>query len=106
MDNLGNSSSDLILIYTASYIVLAATAAKLGSGKASGSAKVFFCSIFLTPVIGFAYALSSPKKNILKIVHYKCPRCGLEHTNKHEYCPTCSKEGKQKRLIKICMQAY
>ncbi len=106
MKILENYSSDLIFICTACYILLAATAAKLGSGKESGIGKVFLCSIFLTPIIGFIYALNSPKKNVLKIVHYCCPSCGLEHTTKHEYCPTCRKEGKQKRLIKICMQTY
>jgi hypothetical protein len=106
MNNLENISSDIILICFAFYVLLAATVAKIGSGKESGTVKILLCSIFLTPIIGFAYAIRSPKKNVLKIVHYKCPRCGLEHTNKHEYCPTCSKEGKQKRLIKICMQTY
>ena len=106
MNNLENFSPDLILICIACYLALAATAAKLGSGKESGTGKVFLCSIFLTPIIGFAYALSSPRKNVLKIIHYRCPSCGLEHTTQHEYCPTCRKEGKQRRLIKISMQTY
>jgi hypothetical protein len=106
MNNMENNGSDLIFIFAIFYFLLAATAAKLGSGKVSGTAKVFLCSLLLTPIIGFAYALSSPKKNVLKIVHYRCPSCGLEHTSKHDYCPTCRKDGKHRRLIKICMQTY
>jgi hypothetical protein len=106
MNTMSNNAADLILICSAGYILLAASAAKIGSGKESGTAKVFLCSIFLTPLIGFGYALSSPKKNVLKIVHYRCPSCGLEHTSKHDYCPTCRKDGKRRRLIKICMQTY
>jgi predicted RNA-binding Zn-ribbon protein involved in translation (DUF1610 family) len=106
MNNLGSNGSDLILIFSAFYLVMAASAAKIGSAKESGTAKVFLCSIFLTPIIGFAYALSSHKKDVIKIVHYKCPSCGLEHTTKHEHCPTCKKDGKKRRLYKICMQTY
>jgi hypothetical protein len=86
--------------------VLAASAARLAMDKKCGSMKIFLYSIFLTPLVGFAYALSSPQKNVLKIVHYRCPSCGLEHTSKHDCCPTCRKEGKYKRLIKITMLTY
>ncbi len=106
MNNLESYSADLLFIGSAFYLVLAASAARLGTDKKSGAMRVFFYSIFLTPLVGFAYALSSPKKNVLKTVHYRCPSCGLEHTSKHHSCPTCRKEGKHKRLIKISMQTY
>jgi len=98
--------ADMLFICSTLYVVLAATAAKLGTDKKSGSLNVFICSILLTPVVGMGYALTSPKKNVLKIVHYRCPGCGLEHTSKHHTCPTCRKEGKHRRLTKICMQTY
>lgn len=53
---------DMLFICTVIYIVAAATAAKLGAGKKSGSLNVFICSIFLTPIVGVGYAIYSPKK--------------------------------------------
>jgi hypothetical protein len=106
MYNSENISSDLFFIFFLFYAFLAATVAKLGSVKECGSLKALLISILLTPATGIIYVISSHKKNVLKIVHYRCSSCGLEHTSKHEFCPTCRKEGKHRRLIKICMQTY
>jgi len=98
--------SESLVMLTLGYLVLAASVAKLGSARCCGTFKSLVLSIFLTPVVGSVYTLTSHKKNVLKIVHYRCSRCGLEHTTNHEYCPTCRKEGKEKRLRKICMHTY
>jgi hypothetical protein len=98
--------TESLFMLTLGYLVLAASVAKLGSDRCCGTLKSLVLSIFLTPVVGSVYTLRSHKKNVLKIVHYRCSCCGLEHTTKHEYCPTCRKDGKEKRLRRICMYTY
>lgn len=99
-------NGDLIFILSCSYILLALTIAKYGNDKECGAIKALTFSLLLTPVLGYIYVRNSRKKNVLHIVHYRCKSCGMEHTTHHKYCPICQKEGKQKRLMKICMQTY
>lgn len=98
--------AESVFMLSAGYLVLAASVAKFGSTRNCGTFKPLVLSIFLTPVIGSVYTLTSHKKNVLKIVHYRCSRCGLEHTTSHNFCPTCRKEGKERKLRKICMHTY
>jgi hypothetical protein len=101
-----NIDAESIFMLSVGYLVLAASVAKIGSTRNCGTLKPLFISIFLTPVIGSVYTLTSNKKNVLKIVYYRCSRCGLEHTTSHNHCPTCRKEGKEIRLRKNCMHTY
>jgi hypothetical protein len=98
--------TETVFMISLGYLVLAASVAKMGSTRCCGGFKPLVISILLTPVIGSFYTLRSKKKNVLKIVHYRCSRCGLEHTTPQEYCPTCKKEGTDKRLRRICMYTY
>jgi hypothetical protein len=99
-------SGDLIFIFSSCYILLVLTVAKYGNDKECGVIRAFAFSFLLTPVLGYLYVRNSHRKNVLNIVHYRCKSCGMEHTTHHEFCPICKKEGKHKRLIKICMQTY
>ncbi|MCF8369254.1 MAG: hypothetical protein K9G76_09450 [Bacteroidales bacterium] len=97
---------EVIIILGIVYLFLVVSIAKIGTYKKCGGYKALLVAFFLTPVIGIIYASVSPQKSILKIVHYKCETCGLEYTTKHNYCPSCAKEGKSIRLVKKSMRTY
>ncbi|MBN1339628.1 MAG: hypothetical protein JXA03_09910 [Bacteroidales bacterium] len=97
---------DIIIVGSALYLFLVASLAKLGSKRDIGGKKSFLYSFCLTPVVGFIIVFSSPKKDILHIVHYKCSRCGLEFTDYHRNCPSCRKEGVNVRLSRKSMHTY
>lgn len=106
MLNLIELNPDLFILAVSAYLLIAISVARFGSTKSCGGIKALFFSIVLTPVTGIFYVLQSPRKNIIKIVHYRCSRCGLEYTTYHEHCPACEKEGEKTRLRKICMKTY
>lgn len=97
---------DIIIVGIAFYLFAVATLAKLGSKREIGGKKSFLYSLFLTPVTGIFVVFSSPMKDILHIVHYKCNRCGLEYTDYHRYCPSCRKDGVSIRLSRKSMHTY
>ncbi len=97
---------DLIIIISIIYIFISATIAKIGSGKECGGKKALVVSLLFTPIIGLYYTLSSSQKDTLKIVHYRCSKCGLEYTTRHKYCPSCLKDGEKKKLERISMRTY
>jgi ribosomal protein L37E len=97
---------DIIVLILIFYLFIAATVAKFGSGREVGGKKTLLVSLAFTPIVGVFYILSSPKKNTLKITHYRCTRCGLEYTDSHRYCPSCHKEGVNSRIEKIKMITY
>ncbi|MEZ5196904.1 MAG: zinc ribbon domain-containing protein [Bacteroidales bacterium] len=94
------------VIFLVLYIIMSLIAAKIGASRRCGSEKALFFSIVFTPLFGFFYVFSSRHKNLIKIVHYSCPKCGLEYTDGHKYCPLCSREGELTHLHKISMIAY
>ena len=106
MNYIDYTDIEFLLIAGAIYLFIAATVAKIGSYRACGGTKAFIISIILTPVIGIIYALISPQKHLIKTVHYRCPNCGLEYVSKHKYYPSCAKEEKYCRLVKVSMKTY
>lgn len=106
MLNLIELNPDLFFIAISAYLLIAISIARFGSTKACGGIKALFFSIVLTPVTGLFYVWQSPRKNIIKIVHYRCSSCDLEYTTYHENCPACEKDGKKNRLRKIVMRTY
>ena len=106
MLNLIELNPDLFFIAISAYLLIAISIARFGSTKSCGGIKALFFSIVLTPVTGIFYVWQSPKKNIIKIVHYRCSNCDLEYTTPHEHCPACEKEGRKTRLRKIVMLTY
>lgn len=99
-------SLEVGIFILAIYLLLSILVARIGSSRKCGPEKALFYSILFTPLFGFFYVFTSRHKNLIKIVHYSCPKCGLEYTDGHEYCPLCSREGRQTRLHKISMIAY
>jgi len=106
MDFFNSIDTDYIIILGLTYLFVAATVAKLGSAREVGGRKTLLYSLLFTPVYGLYYVYHSPAKDTLKIVHYRCPKCGLEHTEGHRYCPNCKKEGEKIRLKKFYMRTY
>jgi len=106
MDFFNSLDADYIIILVFAYIFVAATVAKLGSTREVGGKKTLLVSLLFTPVYGLYYNYNSPAKDTLKIAHYRCPECGLEHTDGHSHCPNCAKEGKRVRLKKFYMRTY
>lgn len=106
MLNLIELNPDLFFLAVSAYLLIAISIARFGSTKSCGGIKALLFSIVLTPVTGIFYVLQSPRKNIIKIVHYRCSTCDLEYTSYHENCPACEKEGKKNRLRKITMRTY
>ena len=99
-------NTELIVVAGVVYLFLAATIAKLGAHKTCGGLRAFIVSFLLTPLVGIIYVSFCPVKSILKIVHYRCNHCGLEYTTEHKYCPSCLKEGKKHKLVRISMRTY
>lgn len=97
---------NFVLIASAIYLIISAAIAKAGSERKCGSKSAFAISIALTPITGMLYVLRSRPKKIRKTVHFRCPKCGLDYTDGHDYCPSCDKEGKKTPLIKISMLTY
>jgi len=100
------SDIDTIVLIFIFYLFFAATVAKFGSGREIGGKKTLLVSLAFTPIFGIFYILSSPQKNTIKIVHYRCTRCGLEYTDKHRHCPSCRREGLSSQIEKIKMTTY
>jgi hypothetical protein len=98
--------SDILVITSAIYVLLSLSIAVVGSYKKCGGKKALFFSMALTPITGILYVLSSPEKNTLKIVHYRCTKCGLEFTDNHRHCPSCKLDGKKSRLERYSMRTY
>jgi len=106
MFSSSNVSSEFIFIAIVAYLLVVISVGRLGTAKACGGAKALMFSLFFTPVTGFIYTMTSPLKNVLKIVHYRCKECGLEYTDHHKYCPSCEKDGKKIKLRRIIMHTY
>jgi len=82
------------------YLLLAMVVAYLGENRNVGSTKAFVFSLLLTPIIGIVVVANSSKKITYSEFQYHCPRCGYNFTEELEFCPYCSKNGKEIKLIK------
>ena len=77
------------------YILVCYVFSFLGKNREIGKRRLFWVSLFLTPVIGLAIFLSSQDRKMKHYIEkkYKCERCGYVFTDFHENCPFCEKEG-------------
>lgn len=106
MEYFESIDSDILVITIAIYVLISFSIAIVGSYKQCGGKKALFFSMVLTPITGILYVMASPEKNTLKIVHYRCTRCGLEFTDNHRHCPSCKREGKKSHLERYSMRTY
>ncbi|MBC8487212.1 MAG: hypothetical protein H8D45_14380 [Bacteroidetes bacterium] len=82
------------------YVVVVYLFSRLGKSREIGPRRLFWLSLFLTPIIGIAFYLSSQE---LKMIHYterkfKCERCGYVFSEDYPNCPFCEKEGVNQEL--------
>lgn len=87
------------------YIVVVYLFSLLGEKRDIGKRRLFWISLFLTPVIGLAFLLSSQHRKLTMYTEerYKCDVCGYVFSEYHEYCPFCEKEGHKYELKQISM---
>ncbi|MBN1339370.1 MAG: hypothetical protein JXA03_08605 [Bacteroidales bacterium] len=89
--------SDVLIIglIVAGYILITWLFSLLGNFREIGSRRLFIISLFLTPVMGLAFLLSSQERKIIPYTEksYKCERCGYIFSESYPHCPFCLKEG-------------
>ena len=87
------------------YIALVYFFSKLGNRREIGRHRLFWLSLFLTPVIGLAFLLSSQHRKLImyKEERFKCEECGYVFSENHNVCPICEKEGHQHPLKPVNM---
>lgn len=87
------------------YIVVVFLFSRLAEKRDISKRRLFWISLFLTPVIGLAFLLSSQhrKLNMYTEQRFKCERCGYVFSEQHENCPFCEKEGHEVKLKKVNM---
>jgi len=75
----------------------------LGKTREIGQRRLFMVSLFLTPILGLAFLISSSelKMKIYKEESFKCERCGYVFSDSHTYCPLCEEEGIKRELKPI-----
>ena len=93
----------IVLILT--YILVVFLFSLLGARREIGRKNLFWVSLFLTPVIGLAFFLSSQhrKLNMYTEERFKCEECGYVFSEQHEHCPICEKEGRKHALKPVNM---
>lgn len=89
-----------LLIAVILYIIVVYLFSRLGKNREIGTRRLFLVSLFLTPVLGLAFLVSSHerKMNPYTEVTYKCDKCRYVFSEPFEYCPFCEKEGYKQKL--------
>ena len=87
------------------YIAVVFLFSLLGEKRDIGQRRLFILSLFLTPVIGLAFLLSSQhrKLTMYKEQRFKCDECGYVFSEYHDHCPICEKEGHKHKLKQVKM---
>lgn len=104
-DNLMETKHFVLIALILAYLVVVYLFSLLGAKRDIGKRRLFWISLFLTPVIGLAFLLSSQHRKITmyKEQRYKCDVCGYVFSEHHDYCPFCEKEGHQYELKPVNM---
>lgn len=96
-----------IILITAvlTYLIVVYLFSLLGDKREIGRKRLFWVSLFMTPVIGLAFLLSSQhrKLTLYKEERFKCDECGYVFSEYHDHCPICEKEGHKHELKPVNM---
>lgn len=95
----------LLLGLILAYILVVYLFSRIGDKREIGKRRLFWISLFLTPVLGFAFFISSQHKKLVMYTEkrYKCEECGYVFSENRDACPFCEKEGKQIQLKEVDM---
>ncbi len=83
----------VILILLSIYIVSVLAVLISSLRRRISRIRLFFISLFLTPVAGSVLLWAADKKIDYEVIRYKCKSCGYTFTENHENCPICEKDG-------------
>jgi len=94
-----------LLTIIAVYTLFVYIFSRIGNKREIGNRRLFWISLFLTPLLGVAFFISSQHKkmNMYTEERYKCEECGYVFSEEHEHCPFCAKEGKIRELKQVNM---
>lgn len=85
----------LLYLIIAVYLLFVFLVSRLGNRRQIGRRRLFWTSLFLTPVLGLAFYFNSMELKMHPYTerHYKCEKCGYTFAEEYPYCPFCEKEG-------------
>jgi hypothetical protein len=92
-----------LLIAIALYALVVYLFSRLGRKREIGPVRLFWLSLFLTPLMGLAFLLSSQERKMKPYTEqsFKCEHCGYIFSENYDYCPFCEKEGHKYELTPV-----
>jgi hypothetical protein len=95
----------LLLSFVFVYVVICYFFSIIGRKREIGRWRLFWLSIFFTPILGLGFFLTSqhPKIKFYHEDRFKCNECGYVFSEQHDCCPFCEKEGKHCELKPVSM---
>lgn len=95
----------IILSLAVGYVIIVYLFSLIGNRREIGRFRLFWISLLLTPLLGFAFFISSQHRKIMMYTEkrYKCQDCGYVFSENHENCPICEKEGRKNPLLPVNM---
>lgn len=89
----------MAIIIIAVYLVLTLLMTAMGIERQTEGFKIFFISLFFTPLVGFFY-IYGKKNRSSHISYYHCHECNYIYPVKMRHCPICMEKGIKVRLKK------
>ncbi len=89
----------MLILLIAVYLLITFILTVLGIEKQTEGLKIFFISLFLTPLVGLIYIYSKKTKSS-RISYYHCHDCDYIYPVKMRNCPICLENGVKIRLKK------
>jgi len=92
-----------LIVAIALYVLVVYLFSRLGRKREIGPFRLFWISLFLTPLMGLAFLLSSQERKMHPYTEesYKCEHCGYIFSEKYDHCPFCAKEGHEYELTQV-----
>lgn len=86
------------------YLVLVGILTLLATKRKIGRIRIFFVSLFLTPVAGLLAYMNSEPVYVLELTRYRCQKCSIDFTETMGECPYCRRDGVLSRLQTVVMR--
>lgn len=83
------------------YLIFVFIVSTFASRRKIGRLKVFFISLFFTPLVGLVFYKLSQPSYVLNFTRFRCPKCVVDFTEPHNDCPLCRKKGQFTRLVVV-----